>query len=82
MNLCGSVKARRIHRTFCASFLWEASGRGIAFCHTHVAFCFKTDEKREQSGCQARGDRLLLSFLFLQCSASTPYSVQKRQSSN
>lgn len=62
MNLCGSVEARRIHRTFCASFLWEASGRGIAFCHTHVAFCFKTDEKREQSGCQARGDRLLLSF--------------------
>lgn len=85
MNLCGSVEARRIHRTFCASFLWEASGKGIAFCHTRVAFYFVLRLMRKESNLAVKSSLSPLAclFLFLRCSASAPpYSVQKRQSSN
>ena len=37
-----------MHRTFCVSFLLEASGKGIAFCHTGVTFYFSLRLMREE----------------------------------
>lgn len=64
MNLCGSAEAGRINRIFCAAFLQEPCGRGIAFCHTRVTFYFGLRLTREERNLAVRSRLSPLACLF------------------